>query len=112
MLGYMELTAPAPLSDERQLRRSFEGRMVAGVASGVARYLDVDVVVVRIALVALTLMAGIGVPLYAAAWLLVPDEDAQLSVADHLLGRFQVAVTHPGAPEADMGTSAGGGHGV
>jgi phage shock protein PspC (stress-responsive transcriptional regulator) len=108
----MELTASAPLSDERQLRRSLEGRMVAGVAAGVARYLDVDVVVVRIALVALTLMAGIGVPLYVAAWLLVPDEDAELSVADHLLGRFQVAVTHRSAPEAQMGTDERSGYGV
>ena len=86
--------------------------MVAGVAAGVARYFDVDVVVVRIALVALTLMAGIGVPLYAAAWLLVPDEDSELSVADHLLGRFQVAVTHRGEAGAGVGTSEGSSHGL
>jgi len=86
--------------------------MVAGVATGVAHYFDIDVVVVRIALVALTLMAGIGVPLYAAAWLLVPDEDSELSVADHLLGRFQVAVTHRSEPDADIDTNQGSGHGL
>jgi phage shock protein PspC (stress-responsive transcriptional regulator) len=108
----MELSAPASLSDQRQLRRSFEGRMVAGVAAGVARYFDVDVVVVRIALVALTLMAGIGVPLYAAAWLLVPDEESELSVADHLLGHFQVAMTHRSEGGADVGRSERSGHGL
>ena len=66
--------------------------MLAGVAAGAARYFDVDVVVVRVGLVALTLLGGIGVPLYLAAWLLVPDEDADESVAEHVLGGHLVEV--------------------
>jgi len=68
--------------------------MIAGVASGVARFLDVDVAIVRVVLVVLTFMAGIGVPLYLAAWLLVPDEESDDSVADHFLGNHRVEVTH------------------
>jgi len=75
--------------ERRQLRRSDYGRWVAGVAAGLADYLDVDVVVVRIGLIALTVVGGLGVPLYLAAWLLVPDEGDDESVAEHLLG-------HPG----------------
>lgn len=59
--------------------------MVAGVAAGIADYLDVDVVVVRVLLVVLTLAGGLGVPLYLAAWLLVPDEGADEAIAEHLL---------------------------
>ncbi len=67
------------------LRRPLEGRMVAGVAAGLAEYLDVDVVVVRITLAALGLMGGIGVPLYVAAWFLVPEAGAEETVAEGIL---------------------------
>ncbi len=58
--------------------------MVAGVATGIADHLDVDVVVVRVLLVVLTLAGGLGIPLYLAAWLLVPDEGADEAIAEHL----------------------------
>jgi|GEM_PF-3311907 len=58
--------------------------MVAGVCAGVAGYLDVDVALVRVAAVALAL-AGIGLPAYLAAWILVPDEDSDESIAQRLL---------------------------
>lgn len=75
----------------RLLRRPHQGRWVAGVAAGLAEYLEVDVVVVRIALVAAAAVGGVGIPLYLAAWLLVPDEDAEESVAEHLLSHVGVA---------------------
>lgn len=57
--------------------------MLAGVASGVAQYLGIDVTLVRIAFVLITLVGGLGIPLYLASWLLIPDEDsAQSIVAD------------------------------
>lgn len=59
--------------------------MIAGVCAGLADYFDVDVVLVRVAVAALALAAGVGVPLYLAAWLLVPDEDTDESVAERLL---------------------------
>jgi phage shock protein PspC (stress-responsive transcriptional regulator) len=48
--------------------------MIAGVAAGFADYLDVDVVVVRIAFVVLAALGGTGVWLYLAAWLLMPPD--------------------------------------
>jgi phage shock protein PspC (stress-responsive transcriptional regulator) len=73
------------------LRRATGGRMIAGVCAGLADYFDVDVVLVRVAVAALALVAGIGLPLYLAAWLLVPDEDSDESIAERLLhdGRAQ-----------------------
>jgi signal transduction histidine kinase/phage shock protein PspC (stress-responsive transcriptional regulator) len=46
--------------------------MVAGVCAGFARAFGVDPLVVRVAVVALTLAGGIGVVVYGAAWLLLP----------------------------------------
>lgn len=69
----------------RSLRRSAGDRLIAGVAGGLAEYLDVDVVLVRVALVALALIGGLAVPLYLAAWLLVPEEGTDESVIERLL---------------------------
>jgi phage shock protein PspC (stress-responsive transcriptional regulator) len=81
----MELTTPSHATDARPLRRSPHARLVAGVASGLADYLDIDVAMVRVVLVALAIMGGIGVPLYVAAWLLIPEEGSEETVADELL---------------------------
>jgi phage shock protein PspC (stress-responsive transcriptional regulator) len=62
------------------LIRPVRGRMLAGVAAGAADYLGVDPIIVRIALAVLA-VAGPGVPLYLAGWLLIPDEGARQSVA-------------------------------
>jgi phage shock protein PspC (stress-responsive transcriptional regulator) len=61
------------------------GRMLGGVATGVADYFDVDPTIVRIGFVALTFLGGLAVPLYLAGWLLIPDEDTDMSVAEELL---------------------------
>lgn len=60
--------------DNKRLTRSKSDRMVAGVASGIAQYLSVDPVVVRILFVALALFGGGGIILYLVCWLLMPEE--------------------------------------
>ena len=71
-----------------QLRRSADDRMLAGVAGGLARYLNVDVTLVRVAIAALTLLTGVGAALYIAAWLLIPaDGEDQSAAAAWLAGR-------------------------
>ncbi len=69
------------------LVRPFRGRMLTGVAAGVADYFGVDPIIVRIAL-AILAMAGPGVPLYLAGWLLIPDEGARQSVAADVIDSF------------------------
>jgi phage shock protein PspC (stress-responsive transcriptional regulator) len=70
------------------LRRPVEGRLLVGVAAGIARYLDVDVTLVRVVFAVLTLVGGAGVPLYLAGWLLMPEEGSDRPLASELLGRF------------------------
>lgn len=59
----------------RKLRRSQSDRMVAGVCGGAAKLLGVDAAILRIILVAATLLGfGTGALVYIACWLLVPEE--------------------------------------
>ena len=63
--------------------------MLAGVAAGIAEHLDIDVTLVRIVLVLLAFIGGLAVPLYLAAWLLIPDEGADVSMAEDLIDQFR-----------------------
>ncbi len=67
---------PPPFGDHRPpFRRSTVDRRFGGVAGGIARHLDVDATLVRIALVVVAVAsAGLALAAYAAAWLLVPDD--------------------------------------
>ncbi|WP_240968664.1 ATP-binding protein [Streptomyces sp. HNM0575] len=56
----------------RKLYRSAEGRMLGGVARGLAGHLGLPVSWVRIVFIALTVTNGLGVLLYAAFWFVVP----------------------------------------
>ena len=56
----------------RKLYRSAEGRMLGGVARGLAGHLGLPVLWVRIAFAALIFAQGAGVLLYAAFWFFVP----------------------------------------
>ncbi len=58
----------------RRLTRAREGRVIAGVCQGAARYFDIDPVILRIILAVLTVFGGAGVVVYALAWLLIPEE--------------------------------------
>ena len=61
----------------KKLRRSRSDKMLAGVCGGVAKMIGVDAAILRIILVAATLLGfGTGAVLYVAAWILMPEEDA------------------------------------
>jgi phage shock protein PspC (stress-responsive transcriptional regulator) len=62
------------IRDLGRLRRTVEDRKIAGVAGGLARHLDIDPLVLRVAFVVLAFFGGAGLLLYGACWLLVPEE--------------------------------------
>ncbi len=62
------------IKDLGRLRRSVTDRHVAGVAGGIARHLDIDAIIVRVALVVAVFFGGAGLLLYVGAWILVPEE--------------------------------------
>jgi phage shock protein PspC (stress-responsive transcriptional regulator) len=92
----MDADSTNPVTDTRSetpsqpgtagLTRSADDRMIAGVAGGIARYLSIDATLIRIAFAVLTIVGGAGIPIYAAAWLLIPEEGHEHSIAASLLG--------------------------
>jgi phage shock protein PspC (stress-responsive transcriptional regulator) len=60
----------------RKLTRDTRGAVLAGVAGGFGRYLDVDPVLARLGFVLLAFVNGLGVLIYLAGWALMPREDA------------------------------------
>ncbi|QPP06939.1 PspC domain-containing protein [Streptomyces bathyalis] len=74
----------------RRLTRSRRPKAVAGVCSGLGRYFDLDPVIFRVPLVVLSVIGGLGLVFYGAAWLLIPAEDEQQNEARWLLsGRVE-----------------------
>ena len=68
----------------RRLTRDKRRAMIAGVAAGLARYLEVDTTLVRLAFVLLTLVPshGLGVLVYVACWIVMPRDAVSEAEAD------------------------------
>ena len=91
------VNGPAPADDPpmttqqptapRTLRRRSDDRVIGGVASGLGDYFNVDPLLIRIGFVGLMVFGGMGIFLYVAAWLLVPDETTDRSIAQRILDR-------------------------
>lgn len=67
------------------LARPTDDRMVAGVCSGIARYLKIDTSVVRAVMVVAVLMGAVGLWLYPLLWVLMPEEGSDRAGADVLV---------------------------
>ncbi len=65
-----------------RLHRAVDGRMVGGVATGLATYFAVPATYVRIAFAVLSILGGAGLPLYLAAWALIPEAGSEVAIAE------------------------------
>src|SRR3954465_8841049 len=77
--GMTETAANPPLdppTDTPLFIRPREGRMLAGVCTGIAQRWNLDLTLVRIVTVVLTLFTGVALAAYIGAWLLTPSTDA------------------------------------
>jgi phage shock protein PspC (stress-responsive transcriptional regulator) len=80
--------APGPASGVvRRLTRRTDNKVLAGVASGIAAYLGIEPWIVRVGFVVLVPFGGFGLLAYLIAWLLVPVEGSQQSLAGDVLRR-------------------------
>ena len=57
-----------------KLTRSNDDVMVSGVAAGLAEYLNIDPVLVRLLFVLLTIFGGHGILVYLILWIIMPQE--------------------------------------
>ena len=87
--GRIPPAQPTGQGGGQRLHRVGRGRMLAGVAAGIADYLGVDVTLIRIAFVVFTFLGGAGIPAYLACLLLIPEEGTDESIASSLLDSFQ-----------------------
>lgn len=60
--------------NDKRLIRSNDNKMLFGVCAGVADYLNVDPVIVRLLAVLLTLWNGVGLLIYLVLALVMPQE--------------------------------------
>ncbi|GIG89570.1 PspC domain-containing protein [Plantactinospora endophytica] len=68
----------------KQLRRPTTDRMVAGVASGLGRYFNVDPTLVRVVFAAVAVFTGgLGLLAYPVLWFLMPEEPADAPAWPH-----------------------------
>jgi phage shock protein C len=69
-----EPTTPEPPDvRETTLHRSTTRRMVGGVAGGLGERFDIDPNIVRVIFVVLSVLYGLGVAIYLAMWVLIPQ---------------------------------------
>jgi len=77
-----ETTETIPAAAEpRRLTRARDGRWLGGVCAGLGRYFDLNPMIYRIGFAALSLAGGTGILLYVAAWLVMPDDGEEDSIA-------------------------------
>ena len=98
-VGHMSTTRRPPLAGlPAGLARDRDDGLVAGVCAGVARWIGVDPLVVRVATVILALANGVGVVAYVVAWVLLPGElpgdatDAEPEAARERAGELALGV--------------------
>ncbi|HEX5586544.1 MAG TPA: PspC domain-containing protein [Acidimicrobiia bacterium] len=65
---------PSPTTSHR-LTRGTDGKLIAGVATGVGDHFGIEPNLVRLAFVVLALAGGAGVVLYVAGWIWMPSDD-------------------------------------
>ena len=70
----------------KKLIRTRDGRIVAGVCSGIGDYLGVDANVIRLIFALITVFtAGLGILLYLVAWVVLPEEGEPISIAEKMI---------------------------
>lgn len=65
---------PGTQYGSKRLALPLEGKKIAGVCAGFARYFEVDVTLVRIIWLAVAVTTGVGFIGYLIAWLLMPKD--------------------------------------
>ncbi|RCK77699.1 MAG: hypothetical protein IGBAC_2008 [Ignavibacteriae bacterium] len=56
----------------KKLYRSINDKWIAGVCGGIAEYLKVDAIIIRLLFILLILIGGTGIIFYLLAWIMVP----------------------------------------
>jgi phage shock protein PspC (stress-responsive transcriptional regulator) len=69
------------MSDKRLVRNTND-EMIAGVCSGIANYLNIDPVIVRLVFALMALAGGHGILVYLILWILMPTNGSPVAKAN------------------------------
>ena len=69
---------PTPPVVSQRLARDMEHKKIAGVCAGLARYFDVDPVLLRLIFLVLAFSTGIGFVAYIIGWIVMPKDNGWL----------------------------------
>lgn len=89
LAGQSEDMEENDFSGVKRLYRTRDGRIVAGVASGIGRYVGIDANVVRVIIAGTTFFGGLGAGIYLVGWLLMPSETTGTSVLERLIDKHK-----------------------
>jgi phage shock protein C len=78
--------------NEKRLTRAQNDQMLTGVSSGLARYLGIDPVLVRLFFVLLTLSTGYGLILYILLALLMPLDGERVSAKANAFDSEEIVI--------------------
>ena len=79
--------AAARAAPTERLVRIRTEKKIAGVCAGFARYMGVDVTLVRVVWLVIAFTAGVGFIAYIVAWIAMPLEDAALGSSTDTVAR-------------------------
>lgn len=70
------------MTEQKKLTRSQTDRMICGVCGGLADYLNIDPVLVRLAFALLALADGVGLLAYIVLCIIMPESAAESNAAE------------------------------
>jgi phage shock protein C len=76
-----------PINGAKRPYRLNDGRIVAGVCTGLAACAGIDATLIRLGFALLTLFGGLGIVLYPCAWMVIADETDDVSIAGSFASR-------------------------
>jgi phage shock protein C len=82
------MTSMSDGNGNKKLFRTHDGRILAGVCSGMGEYFGADPNLIRVLFAVVAIFTGgFGALAYLAAWLVIPEEGEKTSIAEDLVNK-------------------------
>jgi len=83
------------MENSNRLYRSNTDKVIGGVSGGLADYLSIDVVIIRVLFVLLVLFGGSGVLVYIILWIAIPEQKISYKVLEDKSGVEIISDSEP-----------------
>jgi phage shock protein PspC (stress-responsive transcriptional regulator) len=86
-----EVASEEKTTGSKRLYRDTDDVIIGGVASGIAKYFDIDPVITRVLFVIFGVFGGFGIPAYILFWIIVPPADTASKKIEMKGGRATIS---------------------